>query len=274
MFVRSVDRQIRWILRQVSSIIVFMLLLLLVLMNYTTNVFEYRGFDLVAMYHPMKLLSLSYNRVYYDANITLLIVELVPLVVVLPAGLSLSTERQLGEEPILVVRLGRGIYLWSKLIAVVVSTMIVFTVPFLIEIVLNCIAFPLEATGDLSNWTIYEEELFLSIKNYILPQLYIFSPYLYAVCGTIWFGVFSGILAGFTFAISSLVRVKYRVLLLLPVFLLLHLSTSFQSLRWYNYVLLFNDEPKNLARFFSVILAVLLLTVIQTACACKKDTLK
>lgn len=75
----------------------FALLLALVLLSFADNVNEFRGYDRVAMYHPMKMLLLSYNRTFYNASFTLVLIQLVPLVVCLPAGLSLVTEQHSGK---------------------------------------------------------------------------------------------------------------------------------------------------------------------------------
>ena len=59
------------------------------------------------------------------------------------------------------------------------------------------------------------------------------------------FGAFAGLLSALTIAISALWRVKYKAILILPVFLLLE-ATLFigRGTGWYNYVLLFNDQHR------------------------------
>lgn len=54
--------------------------------NYITNVLTFRGTDVSQMYQPMKLLALSLNKVYFSANIQLLIVMIYPILVAVPAG--------------------------------------------------------------------------------------------------------------------------------------------------------------------------------------------
>ena len=77
------------------------------------------------------------------------------------------------------------------------------------------------------------------------------------------FGVFSGVMGVLTTALSALVKVRYKIVLFLPTFLLLngtlYLSeavASEASARWFDYVLLFSDMPKN-GKFFAVALLVL-----------------
>ncbi|MCX4372156.1 MAG: hypothetical protein OSJ58_10065 [Dysosmobacter sp.] len=268
--------QIRFMLNRKGSYLTFLALLAIMLFNYVSNTITFAGYDVLSMYHPMKMLSLSYNKIYHNADVTLILVQLFPLIVNLPAGLSLSTEQQIGIEPIVIARIGRKKYLYAKLFATFVTTAIVFSTPFLIEILLNCIAFPLSAAGDFQNLNIYQTDLVDSINNYLFPRLYQFSPYIYAICGTVCFGFFAGLLAGFTFSISLVFRVKYRVVLLLPTFLLLHASVSLFGTtfgRWFDFVLLFNDATKQFT--FASISAVLLaiITVIAVAYASRKDYL-
>ncbi len=247
MLIRATKAHVLFLLKRRSAQITFALLFAVVLLRFVVDVLEFRGYDVIAMYHPMKLLSLSYNHIYYNANTVILLSQLFPLLVAFPAGLSLAADQASGAQTVLLARLGPRRYTASKILAVIIATAILFTLPFLMEMVLNCIAFPLQATGDMSNLNIYDPQHIAMTDRYWLPELYHFSPYLYAVVGILRFGLFAGLLAGFTAALSTFIRIKYRAFLLLPVFLLLFYSISLEdvSLRWYNYALLFADEPKN-----------------------------
>ena len=75
----------------------------------------------------------------------------------------------------------------------------------------------------------------------------------YAILTTLFFGVVSGILGTLPVAISFVLTVKYRTLLILPTFVLLNATTYLNildrnksSLSWYKYLLLFDDTPKNI----------------------------
>lgn len=169
-------------------------------------------------------------------------------------------------------------YKYSKITAVFLATAIIFWVPFLIEIALNCIAFPLEATGDLSNWGYYEKAFTEAVRNYMFSDFYLRAPYLYAIVGTLMFAVLSGILGAFTVAVSSVVRVKYNVFLFLPVFLLLNLSAMLSpsegaSFRWYDFFLMFNEQEKNIPVFAAGLLAVIIFSVAAVITSSRKDCL-
>lgn len=278
MFWRTTISQTGYLLRKKNAVIVFYVLLAMVLFNYISNVVAFQGRDVLNMYQPMKLLLLSYNRTNYNADMTILLIQLYPLLVVCPAGFALAKEYQTGENVYMTARLDRKNYIYSKKIAAFFTTTIVFSIPFLIEILLNCVAFPLEATGDLSNWGYYEKAFTEAVRNYMFSDFYLRAPYLYAIVGTLMFAVLSGILGAFTVAVSSVVRVKYNVFLFLPVFLLLNLSAMLSpsegaSFRWYDMLLIFNEREKNIVVFVTGLLAILIFSVAATLISSRKDCL-
>lgn len=67
---RSIIVQTKYLLKQKGAIFTFYAFLILVLINYFHNIFDFTGYEVIDMYHPMKLLSLSYNRVNYNADTT------------------------------------------------------------------------------------------------------------------------------------------------------------------------------------------------------------
>lgn len=278
MFWRTTISQTGYLLRKKNAVIVFYVLLAMVLFNFIRNVVTFQGRDVLAMYQPMKLLLLSYNRTNYNADMTILLIQLYPLLVVCPAGFSLAKEYQTGENVYMSARLGGKEYKYSKITAAFLATAIIFCVPFLIEIALNCIAFPLQATGDLSNWGYYEKSFAEAVHNYLFSGFYLRAPYFYAVVGTLLFGVLSGLLGAFTVAVSSVVRVKYNVFLFLPVFLLLNLSAMLSpsegaSFRWYDMFLMFNEQEKNIPVFAAGLLAVIIFSVAAVITSSRKDCL-
>lgn len=142
----------------------------------------------------------------------------------------------------LVSGLGNFTYQISKYLSVFFTTMIIFTVPFLLEILLNCLSFPLAVTGDFIGGSMYGDAYRMGVNHYFMKNIYLCSPYLYAIIGTLFWGAASGLLGVFTAAVSSLIRVKYNVFLFLPVFVMLNLSTilarsipeGMPSIKWYS----------------------------------------
>lgn len=276
MFVRTTWNHVKFLLGKTSSKITFFVLFLVMLLNFVLNVLYFRGYDVIEMYHPMNILSLSYDRTSLNADAALLLVQLLPLLVGWPAGLALAADRGIGADTMLVARLGRKLYVTSKLTAVFIATAIVFSVPFLLEIVLNCLSFPLTATGNLAGIDVFDSDYAEMLGNYLCPWLYRFSPYLAAVLGTIGFGLFAGLLACVTASLSLFVRIRFRVFLLLPVFILLYAINSSEDLerKWYTYLLFFNEQPKNTLYWLSICAALVCFCLLAAWYGCRKDCLK
>lgn len=281
MIFKATISQTALLLRKKESICVFYVLFIMVLLNFIGNVLYFQGMDVVEMYQPMKLLLLSYNRINLNATNTSLLTQLYPLLVVCPAGFSLAREYQRGTRVFLISRLGNFAYHVSKYLSVFLTTMIIFTVPFLMEIFLNYVSFPQSATGDLWNLSIYDSSYRNGVNQYFMKGLYLYSPYLYAIIGTLFWGAVSGLLGVFTAAISSVIKVKYNVFLFLPVCAVLNLSTILasrfpketSSIKWYDYVLLFNDESKSLIFLFTSIAVFVLFSIAAAHVSGRKDCL-
>ncbi len=252
---RVVLWQTGFLLRQKEAILVQILLGWIVLGNYLRNVLSFHGLDVSQMYHPMKLISLSYNLTYDKADITLIFVMLYPVLVTLPAGFAYVREQQTKEEVFLLARIGKETYLLGKLLAAFVTTFVTFTAPFLAELGMNMLSFPPEACRDLSNLSIYSEEYLQMQSNYLFPSVYIRCPLLYTILGIALFGAISGLLGMLTVSLSYVVQIKYRILLLFPVFALLNGTAYLDAVirkegavgSWYEYMLLFSDVPKQTA---------------------------
>lgn len=281
MIIKATMAQTKLILKRKEAIGVFYVLFMMVLANFIGNVLEFQGSYVSEMYHPMRLLLISYDMVNWNADGILLLIQVYPLLVPCAAGLSLAGEYRRGTQVFMVSRLGNRSYYVSKYLSVFLATMIIFTLPFLLEILLNCVSFPLSATGNLANWSYYSADYRNAVEHYFMKGLYLYSPYLYAIAGTLLFGAVSGLFGVFTAAVSSLIRVKYTVFLFLPVFVSLNLSSivgsklprEAPSILWYDYLLLFNDQEKSPVILAAGLLVLILFSVAAAYISGKKDCL-
>ena len=281
MLVRTTRSQIAFLLRQKEAILTFCVLMLLVLANFVDNCQEYQGLDVMALAHTTKMGLLSWNRAGYKADLFMVFVQLYPLLVVCPAGFMLAKERGTQEHVLMITRMGSGTYYFSKLFSAFVVTAVVFAVPFLAEIALHVIAFSTRPMGDLSNWDYYSEEYIELVRNYMFSDLFIHAPYLYAVVKVLLFGLFSGVMGAFGVAVSALYRVKYRITVFLPTFLLLNLSVYAEvifwemekSVTWYDFVMLHEEHFLNLRAFLVALVLVFLVSVGGTFWAARRDQL-
>ena len=217
MLFRSICTQIAAMLHRRSALISFYIVLGFALTNFLTNVMTYQGYDIINMVHPMQLLLLSDE----SGILSFYFIQLYPLLVVLPAGFSFALDRESNEVVFQSTRVGLKNYFLGKLFAAFLVTFFIFTFPLLLEIALNCLAFPLNTTGNLDNVSFYDSNYIDNIRTYLWSGLFIAHPYFYAVFCILLFGLVSGVLSIFTIAISTF-RIEYKVLLFLPAWLLLH----------------------------------------------------
>lgn len=275
MILRSALAQTRSSLKQPGSIIAFFVLLMTVLQNFVQNVLLYQGNDVLAMMHPMDLLMLAPTS--SDPERLSVLLQIYPLLVTLPAVLPFARERQTGESILVAARMGNLQYALSRLVSVLLTTFLVFTIPFLIEILLNCISFPLEAQGNMYNFGIYDRGYVDYIHKFLFTGAYILSPYAYAVFGTLFWGFCSAVFAAFSAAFVACIKFKYTVFSMLPAFLFLNATVIFSpteakvpSIAWYHYLLLLDDRLKN-PSYLWVIPSLLLIAILGTVWGGKRD---
>lgn len=281
MLVRTTRSQIAFLLRQKEAVLTVWVLMLLVLANFMENCQMFRGSDILALAHTTKLGLLSWNRASYRADLALLFQQIYPLLVVCPAGFVLAKERGTQEHILMITRMGSGVYYFSKLLSAFVVTAVVFALPFLVEILLHIIAFTTKPTWDLSYWHSYDEAYIQEVRNYLFSDLYIHFPYLYAVVKVLLFGLFSGLMGAFSVAVSALYRVKFRITVLLPAFLLLNLSVYAPvilrnmegSVSWNVFVMLHEDAEKNVPVFLIALVWVAVGSVGAMFWASRRDVL-
>lgn len=215
---QSICSQMNIMLQKKTAILAFYIILGLVFCNYIVNVLHYRGYDVNEMYQPVKLLLLS------EENITVpfgtYFMQIYPILVVLPAGFSLAADRQLNTTTFLSARVGVKNYFIGKVIAAFFTAFIIFSVPLLLEVLLNYLSFPKGAMGNLLNMNIYSDEYTNIVKHYPFYKIYVTHPYLYAIGWICLVGGTGGMLNVITIAISTF-RIPYKVLLFLPVYFIL-----------------------------------------------------
>ena len=135
MLFKSVKTQFLWGIKQRGFILTFAFIFLLVLFNYIWNVLEFQGMDILEMFHPAKMILLSYNKTYYNIDMALFFVQLYPILVVCPAAFSIAGEKAAKEHILIISRVGSMTYYFSRWISTFGLTAVVFTVPFLLELI-------------------------------------------------------------------------------------------------------------------------------------------
>ena len=268
---RPVFSQVKLLLKRKPAVLTFAVLMAVVLLYFIRDVNVYRGLDIKELFQPAKMLLLSYAKgdVYFYYFVLVL-----PLVVSLPAGLSYAADEDMAVDSAVIGRMGRKQYLFTRLIAVFIVTAVVFSLPFLIELLLNALSFPLDATGEYPMFSMFDPQLAEFAEKMYMTDLFYRSAWLYSIMWIIIFGLFCGAMACFTFAISTVIKLKYGVFYIIPVFLILNLSYG-SSLKWFDYVTVYNyAQGKNLLAFLIVLTLIIVLTLVLIMISARRDTLR
>lgn len=216
----AVKMQIHVLFRRKSAIVMYFLMYALISLNFYENVSEYHGYNIYNMFNPLKLLLLSYYGKWgwYFA-------QYYPLLVVILAAFSYYADISSREIVFIQTRMDRKTYYISKMIATFLVTFIIFTVPLLVEILLNSIAIPTEAVGDPSNAEVFNL-IYNEAVNYLFCKLWFLNQYIYVIFMIVLFGILSGCLACFSASLSMYGFCKFRVFIFLPVYVLLYVLTD------------------------------------------------
>ena len=279
--IKIIKHQTLFMLRQNIALMVFYILLAIVFLNFGSNVLTFQGRDIIDMYHPAKMLVLSYDQVYDNIDIMLLLIQLYPILIVCPAGFTLLSEKKRKTDCVLITRIGSIQYYLGKTIAAFFVTMIVFTIPFLIEFGLNCVSFPLAASGDFVDLNCYSPDYIKLTSNYMYSTLFHMNSYLYTFVGILFWGITSGIIGMFTVALSGIISFRFKILLFLPVYILLNIPAYMPKItdklpfvvNWYNYIFLFDDHVKNNVFFISFLIIIFIISIVCSVIKGRGDQL-
>lgn len=273
MLLQSIHLQMNIMFRKRTATIAFYIMLVLVFCNYISNVLQYRGYDINEMYQPVKLLLLSDENI--NAPWRTYLMQIYPVLVVLPAGFSFMVDRQTNMMLFLWCKVGKKNYFIGKVIAAFFTAFLVFAIPMLLEVLLNYLSFPNGAMGNLLNLSIYSDEYINIVKNYPFYNIYITHPYIYVIGWICVFGITGGMLNVITIAISTF-HIPYKVLLFLPVYFVLEgiywIGNLFGlKLSHFFFLPMFFAYQSGYIIFYGIILALFILANIIIGIRCKKD---
>lgn len=274
---QSIKMQITTLFRKKSVIITYFLFLALVLWNYLNNIIQYHAYDIMQMFHPLKIVFLS------DwSALSFYFAQCYPLIVIIPVAFSYLNDKNSKELIFIQSRVGKRNYFIGRFVSAFVVTFFVFTIPLLLEVVLNCISFPLSATGDPSNYTLYSSNYQELVGQYIFRDLWISHEYLYVIFLIFIFGLLSSTLATFALACSTFSFVKYKIFVFIPVYFLLYIVEIIGewlqakgyiqfSTNYFYYLRLFSTPYKSGFAYLCFIFIILLATSIIVIYKIRKD---
>ena len=261
-------------IRKKSVVVTFFILFSFVMVNFFINMTNFSEIKYISqMYDPIKVLTLSEWSVsgYF-------MMEYYPLLVVIPTACAYLTDKNTRVKIYIESRTGKETYWFTKAVSVFLTTFLVFTIPFLTEILLETICFSMESAGDPTGFTFIE-----TIENenqYLFSELWISNKIVYGVMMTLLFGMISGILAVFNFAVSTLPFFKYKIFTFFPIYVMFYLISILENLLKPDYTLnyfhvlrMFNTEVKNYVVYVAFLFVLAAVSFVIIKCKCIKDDL-
>jgi len=266
--------QTRRIFRSTSAQVTYGILLVCIIINFVLNLSRNITTQYISqMFDPVKTLTLS-----SWSNVGLILMIAYPILAVLPTSSSWMNDEKSGIVILEENRVGKHKYWISKLASVFIATFFIFTVPFLIELLLNRICFPVSSLGDPSGFSFIDKAE--EPNRYIFSALWWKNRYLWAVVWIMLFGAVSGILAVFNFSLTTLQIFKYRVLTLIPIYILLYLISTAElliqptfSMSYLLILRMFSEKMMNYQAYGIFCLALLLVSVLAVFFRAKRDQL-
>lgn len=276
MLIKSILMQYRIIIEKKNYYFIMLSVFCCVLLNYFSNLFKYAGRDILDMYQPMRLLLLANSGIYYR-----FFALLYPIIILVPAAFSFMFDQDVNEQVFIQSRTNVRDYYLGKIVATFIVTFNVFTIPLLVEILLNSIAFPSNATGLLSNQSIYDEVSLHLLQKLLLPSVYAYSSIIYSIIFTVIFGIFTGIIACFALSLSMLLNFKFKALLFLPTYTFFYILNTIQyvipnfeyTTNYYNYFDMFDGLKKSFLGYIVLALCISIISLILVVHKSRKDSL-
>lgn len=211
---KSISTQLFYMIRKKTVVVVFLMIMLMVVINciwYMTNIY---GTDITQITDPYKNSALSrWSPIRYY------FMQFYPIILIIPTADLYYNDKKTKNINYMISRIGTTSYYVGKVIAVWIITFFIFTIPFILEICAYGIIFPKGFYGDPSKFELYQS--ILDDKYLFLSKIYFKSRFLYSIICILIFGIVSGILSVFNFALSTVKIMKYRVFTYFPIYLLL-----------------------------------------------------
>lgn len=258
MLFRSIKTQMKIISKQKIFILSIAIIYVFIVINFTKNLHDFYGYDITRLIHPMKMSLLNtYGKwgFYF--------MQYFPILLVFPASFSFLKDKDNGTEVYLRSKFGNGNYYYGKIIAVFIMTFIAFAFPLFFEYMLNIITFPVEAIGDRSNLPTFDPMYLEQVEKYWLSSLWKSNPYFYYIIFIAMFSSVSASFAAFTVGLSMTNIMKYKILALIPAYLIMSLLNALESkvglTMNYTYYLMSFDASEKFDLLYPIIALVLFL---------------
>ncbi len=260
---KNIVTDVKYILNTKAAIITWYINLIFALGNFIYNVkINYDRIYITQMYEIPKLLLLSDWSIF-----SFFYMILFPLIVVFPTHSLFINDKKSGINSYIKTRAGHTGYYISKIISVFISTFILFMLPLAVEWILSLICLETSANGDPSNFEYYVTAK--EATTYPLHTLYFENKFFYALVWIILFGCVCGIFAIINVSIATILRLKYSLFAMLPLYIILNFTNTLDSLIKGNYTYkyifflrMFSYGQKNYLLLSLVMLGLLIISVV------------
>lgn len=213
---RTVKTQVQIILRRKSAVFLFLGLIIMVFWNFLSNVqTNAETIYVTQMFQTEKVLTLSdWSMLGYFLMLYF------PILVVLPTCCDYLNDRNSRILMYIQSRSGKRKYWYGKICSVFITTLLIFTIPFLLELLASLLCFDVHATGDPS----MQEYVVIAAldRKMSFYALFISNPGCYYALMTLFFGISSAVLAVFNYVIVMLCSFRFKIFAFFPAYLLIY----------------------------------------------------
>jgi hypothetical protein len=274
MFLKAVKMQVHHLLGKNTTIFTWFVIIGFVAYNFVENIIENsKRIYITQMFDPVKILTLSdWSKSGY------FLMSFYLLILVIPTACTYLSDKNSQVDIYIKARLGSKYYFRSQVVSVFLVTFIIFTIPFLLEIILNTICFNHLSNGDPSNI-----EYFQSVEEsniYFMYKLLVKNRELYAIVMTLLFGFVTAILAVFNYALTTLKMFKFRIFTFFPIYILFYLIsfvsrflTVTYSTEYFFILRMFNIKEKNIFVYATFLFVLLIISNAVIELKIRKDEL-
>ena len=211
-----VKYQIKVLIESWSTVFVWILLIGFVAANYLHNCSSNIKIHYVSeMYDPIKTLTLSGWSAAGG-----IFMYVYPLILVIPTAMLFYNDKSSRVNVYIQERSGFRSYYYGSAIAVIVLTFLLFTIPFMIELLLAFLCFDNNSIRDPSGLQYYA--VLPDLDKLLFHDIWIISPQLYGLVMTLRFGVMSGVFSLFNYSFTTSPKIKYKMLTIIPLISLLY----------------------------------------------------
>lgn len=177
--------------------------------------------DISSWIHPSQSNTLTYSTTNWYFML------LLPVLAPLPSAIVMFKDFKTGMDQIYISKFGLRKYYYNRLGSVFITTILVFFIPFFVELLLGYLFFfPKNFNGGYDWQAFHDSVNIINHRSIPLRQLYFSNEFIFSSLSILKTAFFAGLLSVFS---ASFIVYKFRVgaLYLLPSYLVCYLISTF-----------------------------------------------